>query len=86
MGGLALQGFCTLLSSISGVSLLGGPYRFTRVLLMSLDSISACSWLLHDNKSGRSYRLGFRVYKEWKNGNYCNGSYRDYCKDPFLHS
>ena len=33
----------------------GGPYRFTRVLLMSLDFISACSWLLHDNKSDRSY-------------------------------
>ena len=45
------------MSSISGVSLLpgGGAYRFTRVLLMSVNFISACSWLLHDNKRGRSY-------------------------------
>ena len=28
--------------------------------------------------------LGFRKNGE-ENGNYYNGSYRDYCKDPFLH-
>ena len=33
----------------------GGANRFTRVLRMSLKFISACSWLLHDNKSGCSY-------------------------------
>ena len=52
---MALQAFCTLLSSVSVVLLLGGPYRFTRGLLMSLDFLSACSWLLHGNKSGRSH-------------------------------
>ena len=56
-GPIVLPGFCTLLSSISGVSLLGGgpiALLVTRVVLMSLNFISACSWLLHDNKGGRS--------------------------------
>ena len=28
---------------------------------MSLNFISACSWLLHDSKSGRSYRDYIRI-------------------------
>ena len=45
----------TAVIQFGGYRFRGGPYRFTRVLLMSLNFVSACSWLLHDNESGRSY-------------------------------
>ena len=52
---MALQGFLrTAVINFGGIVFLGGAYRFTRFLLMSLDFIPACSWLLHDNKSRRS--------------------------------
>ena len=59
---MALQDFCTLRPSIAGVSIVcfifflgGGGLIALLGFRMLLDCISACSWLLHDNKSDRSY-------------------------------
>ena len=60
-GGYRFTGFLrTAVIHFGGIAFGGGPYRFTGVLLMSLNFMSACSWLLHDNKSGRSYELRSR--------------------------
>ena len=57
-GGLSLyRVFAQCCHPFRGYRFWGAPYRFTRVLLMSLNFISACFWLLHDNKSSRSYGL-----------------------------
>ena len=39
------------------------------------------------DQGARCLTFGYLGMKEWKrNGNYYNGLYRDYYKDPFLHS